>query len=232
MAGQSLTITTPDGAFEAYVARPSSTPAAAVVVIQEIFGVNAVVRGVADRMAAQGYLAVAPDLFWRIEPGVDITDQSEAEWKRAFELFTAFDVDKGVEDIGATIAAVRSDPACNGKVGAVGYCLGGLLAYLAATRTDADACAGYYGVNIDKHLAEADRLTRPLLLHIAGEDHFVPKEAQSRIVAELKDRPGVELYTYPGRDHAFARPGGQNYDEADSTLANQRTAEFFKRALA
>lgn len=126
MSGERMTIHTPDGAFGAYVARPTADKAPAVVVIQEIFGVNAVMRGVADWLASAGFLAVCPDLFWRIEPGIDITDQSDAEWKKAFELYNAFDVDAGVKDIAATIDAIRQDPRCTGKVGAVGFCLGGL----------------------------------------------------------------------------------------------------------
>src|ERR1700760_2066381 len=158
MMGERTTITSKDGDFGAYVARPAAAETPAVVVIQEIFGVNQVMRDVADGLAAHGYLAICPDLFWRIEPGIDITDQSEAEWKRAFELFNAFDVDAGVKDIAATIDHIRQDPACNGKVGAVGFCLGGLLAYLTATRTDVDAAIAYYGVGIDARVAEAEKL--------------------------------------------------------------------------
>jgi carboxymethylenebutenolidase len=229
--GDRTTITTPDGSFEAYVARPSSSPAPAVVVIQEIFGVNAVMRQITDDLAAQGYLAICPDLFWRIEPGIDITDRSEAEWKRAFELFNAFDVDTGVQDIAATIDHIRKDPACSGKVGDVGFCLGGLLAFLTATRTDADASVAFYGVGIDGRVGEAARLAHPLQLHIAEEDQFVPKEAQAVIVQALKDNPLVEIYTYPGRDHAFARPGGQHYHEADAKLAQGRMLAFFEKHL-
>ena len=147
--GETVTIKTPDGDFAAYIARPEAAKAPAMLVIQEIFGVNAVMRAIADDYAAAGYLAICPDLFWRIEPGIDITDQSEAEWKRAFELFNAFDVDAGVQDIAATISHIRADPGCRGKVGAVGFCLGGLLAFLTATRTDVDAAVGYYGVGIE-----------------------------------------------------------------------------------
>ncbi|HEY3797922.1 MAG TPA: dienelactone hydrolase family protein [Caulobacteraceae bacterium] len=228
--GEMVTIRTTDGDFDAYLARPAAARAPAVVVIQEIFGVNAVMRAIADDYATQGYLAICPDLFWRIEPGIDITDQSEAEWKRAFELFNAFDVDAGVRDIAAAIAHVR--PLSAGKVGAVGFCLGGLLAYLTATRTDVDAAVGYYGVGIESRLAEADKLADPLLLHIAEEDQFVPKEAQALIVAALKNHPHVQLFTYPGRDHAFARQGGEHFDAADAGLANTRTLDFFKKALA
>jgi carboxymethylenebutenolidase len=230
--GESVTITTPDGDFCAYIARPAAAKAPAIVVIQEIFGVNAVMRGIADGFAAEGFLAICPDLFWRIEPGVDITDQSESEWKKASALYNAFDVDLWVRDIGATIAYIREDGGCSGKVGAVGFCLGGLLAFLTATRTDIDASVGYYGVGIEKHVGEADKLADPLMLHIAEADQFVPKEAQKLIIASLKNHPQVEIFTYPGRNHAFARPGGEHYDAADAATANARTLAFFKKALA
>ncbi|HEY8573588.1 dienelactone hydrolase family protein [Phenylobacterium sp.] len=229
--GERITITTPDGAFEAYLAKPASTPAPVIVVIQEIFGVNAVMREITDGLAAQGFLAVCPDLFWRIEPGIDITDQSEAEWKRAFELFNAFDVDAGVRDIQATIEAVRDRPDCTRRVGAVGFCLGGLLAFLTIARTDADASVSYYGVGIENRVGEAVKTAKPLLLHIAEEDQFVPKEAQAAIREALNSNPMITIFSYPGRDHAFARVGGQHYHEADARLAGQRTLEFFKTQL-
>ncbi|PZQ65475.1 MAG: carboxymethylenebutenolidase [Phenylobacterium zucineum] len=229
--GERISISTPDGEFSAYVARPSAEKAPAVVVIQEIFGVNQVMRDITDGLAAQGYLAICPDLFWRIEPGIDITDQSEAEWKKAFELFNAFDVELGVKDIQATITKIRADAGSNDKVGAVGFCLGGLLAFLTATRTDADAAVSYYGVGIENRVAEAEKLTRPLLIHIAEEDQFVPKDAQGVITQALKDHPQVELYTYPGRDHAFARVGGEHYDAGDAKTAGERTLAFFQRTI-
>ncbi|HZC16976.1 MAG TPA: dienelactone hydrolase family protein, partial [Caulobacteraceae bacterium] len=221
----------PNGEFGAYVAAPTAAPAAAIVVIQEIFGVNAVMREMTNRLAAQGYLAVCPDLFWRLEPGIDITDQSAAEWKRAFELFNAFDVEAGVRDIAATAEAIRKDPRCNGKVGAVGFCLGGLLAYLTAARTDADASVAYYGVGLERYTAEADKLVNPLMLHVAEEDQFTPRPARDLIMAALKNHPHIEIHTYPGRDHAFARPGGEHYDAADAALAESRTLDFLKRNL-
>jgi carboxymethylenebutenolidase len=213
------------------VARPTAEKAPAVVVIQEIFGVNQVMRDITDGLAGQGYLAICPDLFWRIEPGIDITDQSEAEWKKAFELYNAFNVGQGVQDIQATIDVARADVQGNSKVGAVGFCLGGLLAFLTATRTDADAAVSYYGVGIENRVAEAEKLVRPVLLHIAEEDQFVSKEAQTLIRQALKDHPQVELFTYPGCDHAFARPGGEHYDEAAAKLAGGRTLQFFQRTL-
>lgn len=229
--GERTTITVGDGSFGAYVARPQAEKAPAIVVIQEIFGVNQVMRDICDDLAAEGYLAICPDLFWRIEPGIDITDKSEAEWKKAFELFNAFDVDQGVRDIRATIDQVRKDPGCTGKVGAVGYCLGGMLAFLTATRTDADASVSYYGVGIESRVGEVEKLTRPLLMHIAEEDQFVPKAAQAVILQALQNHPQIEIHTYPGRDHAFARVGGEHYHEADAGQANARTRAFFARTL-
>ncbi|HEX2816414.1 MAG TPA: dienelactone hydrolase family protein [Phenylobacterium sp.] len=230
--GERTTITTADGTFSAYVARPAKPKAPAVVVIQEIFGVNQVMRDITDGLAGQGYLAICPDLFWRIEPGIDITDRSDAEWKRAFELFNAFDVEAGVGDIAATIAHVRADPGCDGKVGAVGYCLGGQLAFLTATRTDADASVSYYGVGLENRVAEAEKLTHPLLMHIAEDDQFVPRPAQAVILAALKDHPQVEIHTYPGCDHAFAREGGDHFNAAAAKLANGRTLTFFQKTLS
>lgn len=231
MSAERLTIKTPDGEFSAYVARPAAAKAPAVVVIQEIFGVNAVMREITDELAAAGYLAICPDLFWRIEPGIDITDQSKEEWDKAFSLFNAFDADKGVEDLQATIDLIRADAGCNGKVGSVGYCLGGKLAFLTATRTDVDAAVSFYGVGLDSLTGEAVKITRPLLMHVATEDGFVPKEAQAAIHAALDNHALITIHDYEGRDHAFARKGGDHYDAADAALANGRTLEFFKANL-
>jgi carboxymethylenebutenolidase len=229
--GETITIPRAGASFGAYVARPDAAKAPGVIVIQEIFGVNQVMRDITDEFARQGFLAVCPDLFWRIEPAIDITDKTEAEWKRAFELYNAFDVDKGVKDIGATIAHLRGDAGCSGPVGAVGFCLGGLLSFLTATRTDIDAAVSYYGVGIEQRLREADTLVTPVLLHIAEEDSFTPKAAQSLIIEALKNRSLAQVFTYPGRDHAFARPGGQHYDEADAERAMGRTLAFFRGRL-
>ena len=227
-----LTISAADGGrFNAYIATPKSGKGDGVIVIQEIFGVNAVMRAATDVLAANGYVVICPDLFWRIEPGITLTDRTDAEWKRAFELFKAFDVDKGVADLKATLAALRGHAACTGKVGTVGYCLGGKLAYLMATRSDADCNVGYYGVGIQDLLAESSKITRPLLLHIAEKDEFTPPPAQEKIKAGLRSNPQVTLHSYPDCDHAFARVGGQHYDKAAAELANRRTAEFFRRHL-
>jgi carboxymethylenebutenolidase len=217
-----------DGTFTAYRATPPSGSGPGIVVIQEIFGVNKWVRSVADELAAHGFVVYAPDLFWRQEPGIQITDR---EMDRAFQLYQAFDEAKGVEDIEETIAELRQDPACSGKVGVVGFCLGGKLAYLTATRTDADCAVGYYGVGIEKALDEAGAIKRPLMLHIAKDDGFVPHEAQAQVHAALDSNPNVTIYDYPGLDHAFARVGGEHYSREGAARANKRTLEFFRNHL-
>lgn len=226
-----ITIHGPDGSFGAYLAQPAATPAGGIVVAQEIFGVNQVMRDVCDWLAGEGYLACCPDIFWRIEPGIQLTDKTEAEWARAFELFNLFDVDKGVEDLKTTLAHLRGHAACNGKVGSIGYCLGGKLAYLMATRSDADCSVSYYGVGLDELLDEAQNIAKPLLMHMASKDRFVPPEAQDKIKAGLADHPRITLHVYEGQDHAFARVGGEHYDKGAADQANGRSLAFLKKAL-
>ena len=217
--------------FGGYLAMPPSGKGPGVVVIQEIFGVNDIMRATADWLASEGFVALCPDLFWRIEPGIELTDKTEADWGRAFECFKAFDVPKGMEDVQATIDALRKVDGCTGKVGATGYCLGGLLAYLTMTRTDADAASGYYGVGIADMLGEAGSITGPLILHVPTADGFVPPEQQQAMHSALDGHEHVTLYDYEGQDHAFARPGGEHYDKAAADLANARTLELFRTAL-
>jgi carboxymethylenebutenolidase len=231
MTGENIAIDSPDGSFAAYLAKPAAGRGPGVVVIQEIFGVNAIVRAICDAHAARGRFALAPDLFWRLEPNVQLTDQTDAGWKRAIDLMNRFDADKGVGDIQLAIALLRELPGCSGKVGAVGYCLGGLLAYLTATRTDSDASVGYYGVNIQAKLDEARRIKNPLLLHIAGKDEYTPPEAQKKIMEGLKDNPQVTIHFYPEMNHAFARVGGAHYDKANAELADGRSDTFFRQHL-
>jgi carboxymethylenebutenolidase len=232
MSGSDVTISTPDGAMGGYLASPSAGRGPGLVVIQEIFGVNKVMRDLADGFAARGYFALVPDLFWRIKPGVQLTDHTKAEWDEAFALMNKFDPEAGVKDIQASIAHLRKHSGCTGKVGDVGYCLGGLLAYLTATRTDSDASVGYYGVNIQKFLGESNAIKKPLMLHIAGKDSFTPPQAQTEIIDGLKANALVTIHTYPQMDHAFARVGGEHYDHASAELANTRTGTFFRQHLS
>ena len=221
-----------DGAAQipAYVARPAGTPKAAIIVIPEIFGVNPGIRQKCDKWAAEGYLAVAPDIFWRFAPGVELNPDVEAELQEAFGYFGQYDPDKGVYDIEATIRWIRETQGV-AKVGCAGYCLGGRLAYMAAARTDIDASVGYYGVMIDQMLGEAHAIANPLMLHIPTADHFVGPEAQATIHAGLDDHPKVTLHDYEGLDHGFAAEMGDRRDEAGAQLADGRTAAFLMEHL-
>ena len=227
-----VTIAAPDGGkFAAYLAKPASGKGPGVVVCQEIFGVNRFMRDVCDGLAKGGYLAICPDLFWRQQPGIQLTDKTEAEWQRAFELYKGFSERSGIDDLKTTLDYLRAVSGCSGKAGAVGYCLGGKLAYLMATRSSADCTVGYYGVGIENALGEAKNIKRPLMLHIAERDSFCPPDAQKKIKAGLAGNRQVTIHPYPGMEHAFARVGGEHYDKAAAELANKRTADFFKTHL-
>ena len=220
-----------DGEFTAYRATPAGTPKAAIVVIQEIFGVNAGIRRKCDTLAEAGYLAIAPDLFWRLEPGIELDPDIKPEFDRALELMGQFDQDKGIADIEATIRAARAELGDDAKVGVVGYCLGGRLAFMTATRTDVDASVGYYGVGIDGLLGEKHAIAHPVLLHVPEEDHFVDKAAQAAMHAGLDDHPKVTIYDYAGEDHGFATEFGERRSDASAKLADERTAKFFAENL-
>ncbi len=232
MPGKEIQIAAKDGGqFMAYIAMPETLPAPAVIVIQEIFGVNQELRDKCNDLAAQGYIAICPDLFWRMEPNVQLTDKTEEEWQKAFGFFQNFDIDLGIEDLRATLHTMRGHADCNGKVGAIGYCLGGKLAYMMAARTGVDCSVGYYGVGLGSMLDEADGIKNPLLLHIAEDDEYVPTEEQEIIVPVLSDHPHVTIHSYPGAKHAFARGQGINYNEEAASAANIRTKDFLQTHL-
>ena len=226
----SLTIQSDRGEFSAYLARPAGEPRAAIVVIQEIFGVNAGIRRKCDKLAEAGYLALAPDLFHRLEPGVELDPDVKPELERAFGLMERLDQDAAIRDIEATVRRAR-DESGGRKVGCVGYCLGGRLAFMTACRTDVQATVGYYGVGIDGLLREANAIAHPVLLHVPTADHFVSAEVQAAMHEGLDNHPKVTLHDYSGLDHGFATEFGERRDEAGATLADDRTAAFFAEHL-
>ncbi len=217
------------GDFTGYLASPETASAKGIVVVQEIFGVNAGIRAMADDWAAKGFVALAPDLFWRIQPGIELDADDAEQMQQAFTLMQRFDRDKAIADIEAAIKTLRAH-GCS-KVGVVGFCLGGLLAYLAATRTDSDASVGFYGVGIDEKLGEAGAIGKPLLLHIATRDHFVGAEQQAAVHAGLDGNRHATLYDYDA-DHAFARYSGKARVPELAELAQRRTEAFFGEHLA
>jgi carboxymethylenebutenolidase len=227
-----ITIEGRDGAFAAYIARPKTVPAPAVVVLQELFGVNADIRKHCDELAEQGYLALAPDLYWRQEPGVDLNVTFQADWDHGLRLYQAYDRDAGVRDIKDTFDAVRTLPECTGKVALLGYCLGALMVFMTAVRNDGiDAAVWYHGADTDKYLGEVDGLHAPILMHLAEEDEFISKAAQAEIKAALAKKPSATVYSYPGQCHAFSRHNGKHYNAAAARLANSRTSEFLHQEL-
>lgn len=215
-----------DGRIPAYVARPAGTPRGAIIVIQEIFGVNPGIRNKADDWAAKGYLAVAPDVFWRQQPGIDLDSDVPEQFQQAVGFMMEHDFDLGIRDVEAVIHWLRRDQGVP-KVGLVGFCMGGKVAYMAATRTDVDASVGYYGVGIDQMLGESHAIAKALLLHVPTADGFVTPDKQKAMHDGLDGNPHVTIHDYEGLDHGFAAEHGMRRDEAGAQLADKRTEEFF-----
>ncbi len=217
--------------FDAYIAMPETTPAPAIILIQEIFGVNQEMRDKCDEMAKSGYIAICPDLFWRIEPNIQLTDVIPEQLERAFALFGKFDCDLGIEDLKSTLKHLQNDKKCTGKIGCTGYCLGGKLAYILACNSDINASVGYYGVAIQTMLEQASSLKNPLMLHIAENDEFTPPEAQTQIKTALQNNPLITLHTYKNVEHAFARGNGMHYNKEAAETANKYTKDFLQQHL-
>ena len=226
-----ITIRGRDGSFSAYIARPKVLPAPGVVVLQEVFGVNADIRKHCDELAEEGFLAVAPDLYWRQEPGVDLDASLGADWQHAVRLYQAYDRDAGAKDAKDTVNEVAKMPECTGKVALIGYCFGGLMVFLTAARYGVDAGVAYHGGDTEKYLGEVSGLNAPLLMHLAEEDEFISKSAQAEIKAALSKKPNATVYSYPGQYHAFSRHNGAHYNAEATELADTRTDEFLKLHL-
>jgi carboxymethylenebutenolidase len=226
-----IRIAGPEGWFDAYVVRPKSQPAPAIVVLHEVFGVNEDIRRTCQELADQGLIAIAPDLFWRQERRVNLNSWSEEEWTKGLALYTAYDRDAGVRDIAAAIQTARSLEGSIGRVAVMGFCLGGLMAFLTAAREDPDVAVAYHGGDTDRYLSEASGINAPLLMHLADEDEFITKDAQSRIKTALVSVPKSSVYSYPGQRHAFARHTGVHYNAQAAALANGRTIAFLKEHL-
>ncbi len=216
-----------------YIAQPAGDgPAPAVVILMEVFGVNRFIRRIADHWAEQGLIALAPDLYWRIRPGIELDPETDGHRDQALATRQGMDVDAAARDVEACVGYLRRLDGCSGKVGTSGYCLGGLLAYLSGARGTADANVSYYGVGIEGYLKEAEALKAPLLLHIGETDAWTPPPVRRALAAALEPLPaGVEAHVYPGVGHAFAREGASADVPAARELANGRTRDFFGRAL-
>lgn len=224
--GEMINIPSHSGAWGAYLARPARRSAPAVVVLHELFGVNADMRQTCDELAAHGFLALCPDLFWRQLPGVDLDVRSQADWDTGMKLYGAYDRDLGVHDVAETVEFARELEGVSGQVGVLGYCFGALMTFLAAARTSVDAGVAFHGADTERYLDETPAISAPLLMHLAREDEFMPPAAQAEIAVALASKRDAELHIYPGCHHAFSRHGGAHYDAAAAALANRRTHAF------
>jgi carboxymethylenebutenolidase len=220
-----------DGTMSAYLAIPDKIPAAAVIAIMEIWGVNDTMRHHAHEFAEAGYICLVPDLFWRQEPDVELSDGNPDDIGKAFDLYYDFDYDLGVRDMEDIRRYLMARPECNGRVGSVGYCLGGKLCYLMCCRTEIDCAVAYYGTYIEHNIREVGNLHRPFLLHMAMKDRWVQKEVNDLLERKLSPNPLVEIHKYPEADHAFARHGGKTYSKPEADKALEISLDFFKKHL-
>lgn len=215
------------GQFTAYAVEPSTKPTAAIVIIQEVFGVNPNIRRICHRWGEDGYLTIAPDLFWRLQAGVELNREIPEELAVALDLMRRFDAPKGLEDIAVAIDYARQRVA---KVGVLGFCLGGRLAYLSATRGDPDAGVLFYG-NIEDLMGLASSLTTPFQAHFAGDDHVIPQRAVETVRKGLSHKRNVSIFEYPGVEHGFAGEFGPRRNVSAAELANDRARHFFREHL-
>ena len=228
---RSIEVPVRDGVMGAHLAIPESTPAGAIIAIMEIWGVNETMREHAREFAEAGFVCLVPDLFWRQERGVELSDHDPQHVKKAFDLYYDFDYDLGVQDMVDTGKYLEALPECNGKVGAVGYCLGGKLCYLMCCRTDIDCAVAYYGTYIEHNIREAPNLHRPFMLHMAMKDRWVQAEVNELLERRLAPNPLVTIHKYPGADHAFARHGGRTYSKPEADRALALSIGFFNEHL-
>ena len=216
--------------FSGYLSLPPTGRGPGIVLIQEIWGVNEHIRALADQYALDGYVVLAPDLFWRLAPRVELA-YDEAGSARAVELYRAVDTAQAAEDVASAVATLRGRPEVAGKVGTLGYCLGGQMAFRAAALAQADAAVCYYGGGIANHLDLAPRVTMPILFHHAEQDALIPPDMVAAIKAAFAGRSNAVFADYPGVGHGFNCWGRPNYDQQAAALAHGRTLEFLARHL-
>jgi carboxymethylenebutenolidase len=232
MASNMVSVKLKDGEeMQCYVSKPERQSAPAIVIVQEIFGITDWLKSFADGLAAKGYVAIVPDLFCRLEPNLKLDDNNEKELQKAFKLYGEFNQNQGVEDLKDIVEFARKADGTNGKVGVTGFCLGGLMTYFMACRSNVDCAVAYYGGGVDQHLEEAVSIKKPFIIHLAENDQFIGKDAQEKIIAALDDDEKMNVHVYAGVDHAFCRVGGPGYFEPAAKHANDRTDEFFARNL-
>lgn len=215
--------------FDALFLPAPRGPAPGIVLLSEIFGLNAEMRAAAEEWAAAGYAVLVPDLFWRQQRRVALGYEGE-DRARAFALYQAYDYTRGVGDVAACLTALRARSECGGQAAVIGYCFGGTLAWLAAARADPEAAISFYGTQIHRHLGEAVRC--PVALHLGDADAHVPAEAVAATQAAMAGNPRVAFHLYPGIGHAFMNPARPTFDRDAAALAFRRGRELLERCFA
>jgi carboxymethylenebutenolidase len=213
------------GTFHGFLALPPAGKGPGIVLLQEIFGVNSHIRGVAEQYAQDGYVVLAPDLFWRAEPRTEL-GYGEADRGKAMALYHGTDIDRAVADVAAAANALRALPEVTGKVAVVGYCLGGRLAYLAAARSAVDIAVSYYGGGIDQALDQADAVKVPIQFHFGERDAHIPAESVEKIRARFAGRADAQVHIYAGADHGFNCWDRASYHPHAAGLAHGRALTF------
>ncbi len=230
MASEKVSITIGDEFFDAYVSLPPQGSGPGILLIQEIFGVNAHIRDVADRLAAEGFVVMAPDLFWRMKHNIQLGYEG-ADFEQALKYFEMFDETKGLSDLKEAATNLRDHKKCTGRVGAMGFCLGGKLAYRLASHFNLNASICYYPVGLEDHLKDAERIRCEIAIHFAEQDHFVPKASVEKITEALASRPNFHIYQYEGVDHGFNCDVRGSYNKAAADLAWSRSLEILTKEL-
>ncbi|MHC8332965.1 dienelactone hydrolase family protein [Pseudomonas sp. LB3P25] len=227
---QWIEIDSTDGKFDAYLAIPHTGKGPGIVLIQEIFGVNEHIRSVAEQYAADGYLVIVPDLFWRsgerIELGYD-----EAGWKRAVELMNATDVHKAQADIKLAIEALKAQPGLDGGIASIGFCFGGLLSYHTAANGLVNVAIAYYGGGIQNHLQRADEIKVPVLMHFGEQDSHISMDAVKTIAERFENNDHVDIQVYPGAEHGFNCSHRDSYNQPAAAEAHGNTLIFLSQNL-
>jgi len=216
--------------FSGYLSLPPTGRGPGIVIVQEIWGVNSHIRAVADQYALDGYVVLAPDVFWRQEPRVDLDYEGEGR-SRAMALRQAVDDAQAGADVAAAAEYLKGLPEVEGGVAAVGFCLGGQLAYRAAAAGKVDAAVAYYGGGIQNSLELAARITQPILFHYAELDKLIPAAAVDSVKGQFTGRDNAGFFTYSGVDHGFNCWGRPAYDQKAAALAHGRTLTFLAEHL-
>lgn len=233
MQSQDISITASSGGqFSAYLSLPPTGTGPGILLIQEIFGVNQHIREVADQYASDGFVVLAPDVFWRQEPGLKL-GYDETGFQKGLGLLQSMDFAKAVEDLCSAANALKARPEVKGKVSSLGFCMGGMLSYLVGTTPGAvDAAVCYYGGGIHTALDRAAQAKAPMLMHFAEKDGYIPMEAVAQVKAAFESNPTVEIHTYPEVDHGFNCWGRPMYQQKAAALARGRSLEFLSKTIS